>query len=50
MDYIADGYDEEVDELRRVAYHSDDLLLAYQQEIIEHTGGAIVKLKYVTNQ
>ena len=37
MDYIRDGYDEEVDTLRKIAYHSDDLLVAYQQELNAHT-------------
>ena len=50
MDYIRDGFDAEVDELRKVAYHSDELLLAYQQELIAHTGVNNVKIKYISNQ
>jgi len=38
MDYICDGYNQEVDELRKIAYHSDDLLLKYQQELLSLTG------------
>jgi len=37
LNYIADGYDAEIDELRRLAYHADDLLLQYQQELVRHT-------------
>lgn len=37
MGYICDGYDSEIDELRSIAYHSDDLLVAYQKELVSHT-------------
>ena len=47
--YIRDGYNEDVDRLRKTAFHSDELLLAYQQEVIEHSG-IKVKLKYIRNQ
>ena len=50
MDYIADGYDEEVDRLRKIAYHSDELLLEYQQFLVRSTGVNNVKLKFVMNQ
>lgn len=50
IDYIRDGFDVEVDELRRIAYHSDELLIAYQQEVVQHSGIANVKVKYVSNQ
>lgn len=33
MDFIRDGYNQDIDELRKIAYHSDDLLLQYQQEL-----------------
>lgn len=29
-EYIADGYSQEVDELRKIAYHSDEILMEYQ--------------------
>jgi DNA mismatch repair protein MutS len=50
IDYVADGVDPEIDELRVIAYHSDDLLLAYQQALIAHTGVSNVKVKYTNNQ
>ena len=50
LNYIADGYDAEIDELRRLAYHADDLLLQYQQELVRHTWLSNIKLKYVQNQ
>ena len=50
MDYIKDGFDPAVDELRKKAYHSDDLLVAYQQEVNKHTGINNVKIKYISNQ
>ena len=33
IDFIRDGYQEHIDELRKIAYHSDELLLQYQQEL-----------------
>jgi DNA mismatch repair protein MutS len=50
IDYINDGYNTEIDELRKIAYHSDSLLLEYQQELVQKTGVANVKVKYVSNQ
>ncbi len=50
IDYINDGYNSEIDELRQIAYHSDGLLLAYQQELVKATGVTNVKIKYVSNQ
>lgn len=50
IDYIKDGFDGEIDELRRIAYHSDELLLAYQQEVMQHSKVPNVKVKYVSNQ
>jgi DNA mismatch repair protein MutS len=49
-DYISDGYHEEVDKLRKIAYHSDELLLEYQQFLVNETGVNNVKLKFVMNQ
>jgi len=34
MGYIRDAYNGEIDELRSIAYHSDELLLQYQQELM----------------
>lgn len=50
LDYIKDGFDSEIDELRKIAYHSDDLLVAYQQEVQQRTGVNNVKVKYISNQ
>jgi DNA mismatch repair protein MutS len=50
MDYIQDCYNEEVDRLRKIAYHSDELLLEYQQFLVKQTGITNVKLKFVMNQ
>jgi len=48
-DFIKDGYSEEVDKLRQLAYHSDQLLISYQQELIQKLG-VPVKIRYVNNQ
>ncbi|MCX6822617.1 MAG: DNA mismatch repair protein MutS [candidate division SR1 bacterium] len=50
IDFIRDGYNEKIDELRKIAYHSDELLLQYQQELSQKSGVNNVKLKYVMNQ
>lgn len=50
IDFIRDGYDGEIDKLRQIAYHSDELLLAYQQELIQASGIGNVKLKFIMNQ
>ena len=50
IDYIRDGYNEKIDELRKIAYHSDELLLQYQQELAQAAGIPNVKVKYVLNQ
>ncbi|MDO4714120.1 MAG: hypothetical protein Q4B28_05815 [bacterium] len=49
-DYIRDGADSEIDQLRAMAYHSDDLLLHYQQELAQASGITNIKLKFVMNQ
>ncbi|MEI7562750.1 MAG: hypothetical protein WCJ39_03395 [bacterium] len=33
IDFVRDGFDEKIDELRKIAYHSDELLLQYQKEL-----------------
>jgi DNA mismatch repair protein MutS len=50
IDYINDWYSQEIDELRKIAYHSDSLLLWYQQELVQATGVSNVKVKYISNQ
>jgi DNA mismatch repair protein MutS len=50
IDFIRDGYQEPIDALRKIAYHSDELLLQYQQELSHMSGVNNVKLKYVMNQ
>ncbi len=43
---IAPGYDAELDELRRIATHTDQFLLALEQRERERTGIATLKLGY----
>ena len=50
MDYIADTYHPEIDKLRTIAYHSDELLMEYQQFLVRETKVNNVKLKFVMNQ
>ncbi len=48
-DFIQDEFSHEVDELRGLAYHSDKLILDYQQELVEKLW-VNVRIKYVNNQ
>jgi len=48
--FIREWYNEEIDDLRKIAFHSDDMLLDYQSDLIKHTWISIVKMKYVKNQ
>jgi len=50
MNFVNDGYNQEIDNLRKTAYHSDEMLLEYQQELVKLTWVNNVKLKYVINQ
>lgn len=50
INFINDKYNTEIDELRKIAYHSDELLMNYQQELVKLTWVNNVKLKYVMNQ
>jgi DNA mismatch repair protein MutS len=50
MDFIQDGYHAEIDRLRKIAYHSDELLMEYQQFLVQQTKIQNIKLKYVMNQ
>jgi len=48
-DFIQDKFSQEVDELRDLAYHSDKLILDYQQELVNNLW-VNVRVKYVNNQ
>lgn len=50
INFINQWYNEEIDKLSKVAYHSDELLLDYQQELVRLTWVNNIKLKYVMNQ
>ncbi|HCB51360.1 TPA: hypothetical protein DEP21_02170 [Patescibacteria group bacterium] len=50
MNFIRDGVDSEIDNLRNIAFHSDKLLLEYQQLLTDITGVSNVKVKFVMNQ
>ena len=50
IDFIRDGYQNKIDELRKIAYHSDELLMQYQQELAKVWWIPNVKVKYVLNQ
>ena len=50
IDFIRDGYQEKIDELRKIAYHSDELLMQYQQELAKVGWIPNVKVKYILNQ
>ena len=48
--YIEQGFDDVVDRLRKIAFHSDELLLDYQKELSERTWIVSIRMKYVSNQ
>jgi DNA mismatch repair protein MutS len=48
--FVRDGFAEDIDALKKIAFHSDELLLAYQQELVQHTGISSVKIIYIKNQ
>ena len=48
--FIADWWNPQVDELRNIAFHSDDLLMQYQQFLVQKSGVQNVKLKFIMNQ
>ena len=45
-DVIAEGYDEQLDELRRIATHTDEFLLELERRERERTGLSTLKLGY----
>ena len=49
QDFIKDGFSPEIDELRKLVYHSDQLLIDYQQKLTQQLQ-IPVKIKYVNNQ
>jgi len=49
ISYIQDNVDTHIDELRKIAYQSDGLLLHYQQELITKSWCNNLKIKFVTN-
>ena len=50
LNFIRDGVDSEIDRLRAIAFHSDTLLLEYQQELANLSGVNNIKVKYILNQ
>ena len=50
IDFISDWFSTEIDRLRKIAYHSDEMLMDYQQELVTVSKVNNVKLKYVINQ
>lgn len=49
IDYINDWVETDIDRLRDIAYHSDQLLISYQQEICKKAQSNNIKIKYVSN-
>jgi DNA mismatch repair ATPase MutS len=50
INFISDGINQEIDDLRKIAYNSDEMLMEYQQELVKKSNVSNVKLKYVMNQ
>ena len=50
IDFIRDGYHTQIDEMRTIADHSDEVLLQYQQELARIANIPNVKVKFVLNQ
>lgn len=49
-EYIAPGINAQLDTLRQLAFHSDELLLAYHQFLCSHTSLTGLKIKFVQHQ
>ncbi|MBS8121598.1 DNA mismatch repair protein MutS [Candidatus Vampirococcus lugosii] len=49
-EYIKEGYSEIIDNARNLANNSSELILKYQQEIVNHTKVNAIKIKYIKNQ
>lgn len=50
MNYVADGYDMEIDQLKKMVYHSDSLLMEYHQDLVNYTGVQNIKIKFIAHQ
>jgi len=50
INFINDNYHSKIDELRKIAFHSDKMLLDYQQELIKISWVPNVKIKFIKNQ
>lgn len=50
QDFVREGYNDDVDQLKKVAFHSDTLLLEYQQELVQRLGISALKIRFVKNQ
>lgn len=50
QDFVREGYNDDVDQLKKVAFHSDTLLLEYQQELVQRLGTSALKIRFVKNQ
>jgi len=50
QDFVREGYSDEVDQLKQIAFHSDTLLLDYQQELAGYVGATGLKIRFVKNQ
>lgn len=50
QDFVREGYNEAIDELKNIAFHSDTLLLDYQQELVTTVGATGLKIRFVKNQ
>ena len=49
-EYIRTWYDTSVDELRNLVHHTDQILLQYHQQLINHLDSSEVKIIFVSNQ
>ena len=49
-EYIRTWYDTSVDELRNLVHHTDQILLQYHQQLINHLDSTEVKIIFVSNQ
>lgn len=49
-EYIRDAYDKKVDECRHLIHNTDQILLAYHQQLVQHTQINDLKIVFVKNQ
>ncbi len=50
INFISDWHNEQIDNLRKIVFHSDNLLLEYQKELKEKSWISNVKIKFIKNQ